>query len=161
MQAIVSCLNEWKAELLSVAKPFTVLSDHKNLNYFTSKRPLNERQMRYNDILQQFRFVLKWRPGNTCERPDALSRRDQDRPVGLSDERNAGRVLQLLPNVSLYPVSCDVHKQTQGITPKASPGDVSIAKTDVPVTDIACGARIFDDEVLQGLWKEGIFVVWK
>ncbi|KAI0993137.1 hypothetical protein K3495_g15047, partial [Podosphaera aphanis] len=43
-----------------------------------------------------------------------------------------------------------------GITPKASPGDVSIAKTDVPVTDIAYGARIFDDEVLQGLWKEGI-----
>lgn len=156
MHSIVSCLDEWKAELLSVAKPFTILSDHKNLNYFTSKRLLNKRQMRYNDILQQFRFVLKWRPGNTCERPDALSRRDQDRPVGLSDERNAGRVLQLLPNVSLYPVSCDVHKQTQRMEPKASSDDVSVAKIGDPVTDVACGARIFDDEVLQGLWREGV-----
>ena len=101
MLAIVECLREWKAELRSVAKPFTILTDHKNLNFFSTKRLLNERQVRYNDVLQQFNFKLKWRAGKACERPDALSRRDQDKPEGLDDERTAGRVLQLLPEIYL------------------------------------------------------------
>ncbi|KAI0992060.1 hypothetical protein K3495_g16126, partial [Podosphaera aphanis] len=103
MLAIVTCIQEWKAELRSVAKPFTILSDHKNLNYFTTKRLLTERQARYNDVLHQFNFVLKWRPGNVSERPDALSRRDQDKPAGIDDERISGRVLQLLPKLPVSP----------------------------------------------------------
>ncbi|KAI0993004.1 hypothetical protein K3495_g15180 [Podosphaera aphanis] len=59
MHAIVTCLREWQAELMSVSRPFTILSDHKNLNYFTTKQLLNERQIRYNDVLQQFNFTLK------------------------------------------------------------------------------------------------------
>ncbi|KAI0992782.1 hypothetical protein K3495_g15403, partial [Podosphaera aphanis] len=102
MLSIVTCLLEWKAELISVAKPFTILSDHKNLKYFTSKRLLNERQVRYNDVLQLFRFNLEWRPGTICDRPDALSRRDQDKPTGISDERTAGRIMQLLPSVPAF-----------------------------------------------------------
>ena len=62
------------------------MTDHKNLNYFMSKRLLNERQVRYSDILQQFNFSLKWQPGNTCKRPDALLRRDQDKPKGLDNK---------------------------------------------------------------------------
>ena len=50
MLAIVSCLREWQAELNSVARPFKIMTDHKNLSYFTTKRLLNERQTRYNDI---------------------------------------------------------------------------------------------------------------
>lgn len=63
MLSIVACLQEWKPELTSVVKPFTILSDHRNLSFFTTKQLLNERQVRYNDVLQQFRFNLKWRPG--------------------------------------------------------------------------------------------------
>lgn len=51
MLAIVSCLKEWQAELQSVGSPFTIYTDHKNLNYFTTKRLPNERQVRYNDLL--------------------------------------------------------------------------------------------------------------
>ena len=54
MLAIVECLKEWQAELKSVAKPFKIVTDHKNLSYFSTKRLLNERQVRYNDTLQQF-----------------------------------------------------------------------------------------------------------
>ena len=35
MHAIIACLQEWKPELMSVANPFKILSDHKNLKYFT------------------------------------------------------------------------------------------------------------------------------
>ncbi|KAI0995149.1 hypothetical protein K3495_g13032 [Podosphaera aphanis] len=74
MHAIVACLQEWKAELMSTTKPSKILTDHKNLKYFTTKRLLSERQVRYNDVLQQFNFTLEWRPGNISDRPDALSR---------------------------------------------------------------------------------------
>ncbi|KAI0991808.1 hypothetical protein K3495_g16379, partial [Podosphaera aphanis] len=100
MLAIISAMQEWKAELQSVAKPFTILTDHKNLNYFATKRLLSERQARYSEILQQFRYKLKWRAGTACERPDALSRREQDKPTGLSDERTAGRVMQLFTPIT-------------------------------------------------------------
>ncbi|KAI0990768.1 hypothetical protein K3495_g17419, partial [Podosphaera aphanis] len=105
MHAIVACLQEWKAELMSTAKPFKILTDHKNLKYFTTKRLLSERQVRYNDVLQQFNFTLEWRPGNISDRPDALSRRDQDKPTGLSDERTVGRIMQLLPPLSASPAA--------------------------------------------------------
>lgn len=136
MLAIISCLREWEAELQSVAKPFSILSDHKNLSYFSVKRLLNERQVRYNDLLHKFNFVFKWRPGNACERPDALSRRDQDKPIGLSDERNAGRIIKILTSVPANPTSLeeiDNHPQTQTST-----------------------ARIFESDEMQNLWRQAV-----
>jgi hypothetical protein len=40
--AIVRCLQEWHSMLRSV-KSFTILSDHKNLEYFMKKQQLTER----------------------------------------------------------------------------------------------------------------------
>ena len=139
MLAIVECLQEWNAELKSVTNPFKIITDHKNLKFFTTKRLLNERQFRYNDVLQQFNFKFIWRAGNACERPDTLSRREQDKPEGLSDERTAGRILQLLPTVSS--------------------NNVSLMPTDIdsdnhfpdPATIV-----LFQDKDLQYLWAQAI-----
>ena len=43
---IIRCLEEWEAELKSV-RQFTVLTDYKNLEYFTTVRKLSERQIRW------------------------------------------------------------------------------------------------------------------
>ncbi|POS87432.1 hypothetical protein EPUL_000238 [Erysiphe pulchra] len=71
--------------------------------YFSTKRLLDERQVRYNDLIHRFNFELIWPPATACERPDALSRRDQDKIGDLSDERTAGRNMRLLPPVSANP----------------------------------------------------------
>lgn len=146
MHAIVTCLKEWQAELKSVSKPFRIITDHKNLSFFATKRLLSERQVRYNDILQQFNFVLEWRSGNTCERPDALSRRDQDIPIGIDDERKAGRVLQLLPPISLS----HANTLTQNSIPAGS-------------RDTAADIRLFEDDEIQSLWAQGVIAdkVWQ
>lgn len=141
MYSIVACLKEWKSELISVAKPFTILSDHKNLEYFSTKRLLNERQVRYNDILQQFRYKFKWRPGNSCERPDALSRRDQDRLSGLDDERTAGRIMQLISFVQAHPTTVQSNDDNSDSAP--DPAALSI---------------LFEDEEVQRLWKIAVSV---
>lgn len=139
MLSIISCLQEWKAELQSVSKPFKILTDHKNLSYFTTKRLLNERQVRYNDILQKFNFTLQWRPGNISERPDALSRRDQDKLKHSDDERTVGRVLQLLPKLHTFPTS--ITRETPEQNARQDP---------------AALARLFDNDELQTLWKQGV-----
>jgi hypothetical protein len=91
--AIISCLKEWESELSSVKK-FRVITDHKNLRYFTSIRRLSEQQMRWADILGRYNLTLEYRPGKLALRPDALSRREQDMPDS-DDERLKFRERQL------------------------------------------------------------------
>jgi len=95
MLAIIRCLEEWDAELRSVAK-FTVLTDHKNLEYFTKPRMLNERQIRWSIFLGRYNMVLQYRPGKANVRADALSRREQDLPANANDARLQHRYRQLL-----------------------------------------------------------------
>jgi len=78
LTAVVKCIEAWTPELISVRRPFTVLTDHKNLEYFTRARTLSERQHRWSESLSRFRYKLQFRPGHLAARPDALSRRDQD-----------------------------------------------------------------------------------
>ena len=73
--AIINALKEWESELISVIN-FQILTDHRNLRYFTTMKRLNERQMRWADILSRYNFTLHYRPGKLAERPDALSRRE-------------------------------------------------------------------------------------
>ena len=93
--AIIRCLEEWEAELKSVGQ-FTVLTDHKNLEYFSTVRKLSERQMRWQLILSKFNPVIQYRPGKDGVLPDALTRRDQDIPQD-GDERLNHRMAQLIP----------------------------------------------------------------
>jgi len=93
--AVIRCLEEWDAELRSV-KSFMILTDHKNLEHFMKIRRLNERQMRWAEILARYCFNLSYRPGTLASRPDALSRREQDMPEGQEDDRLQYRYQQLL-----------------------------------------------------------------
>ena len=45
MLAVISCLKFWSPEL-KACSPFTIWTDHKNLEYFIVKRQLLERQIR-------------------------------------------------------------------------------------------------------------------
>jgi transposase InsO family protein len=95
MLAIVRCLEEWDAELRST-KHFTILTDHKNLLHFQKARMLSERQMRWWDFLSRFSYTLQYRPGKLAEKPDALSRREQDLPQDDDDERRRFNCQQLV-----------------------------------------------------------------
>jgi len=106
MLAIIKCLKRWKPELLTLAKPFVILTDHKNLEPFMSKRALTERQVRWSQILSKFNLRLEFRPGSQATIPDALSRREQDRPKDAEDDRIAERHRVLLPEtLFLHPVT--------------------------------------------------------
>jgi len=81
LMAIVRAFEEWGAELQSVENPISVLTDHKNLEYFMTTKLLNHQQARWAQFLSQFNFKIVYRPWKAGAKPDSLTRRSGDLPM--------------------------------------------------------------------------------
>jgi len=80
LMAIVWVFEEWRTELQSVENPKSVLTDHKNFEYFTTTKLLNHRQARWAQFRSQFNFKIVYRLGKAGAKPDSLTRRSGDLP---------------------------------------------------------------------------------
>jgi hypothetical protein len=58
----------------------TILSDHKNLEYWQTKKDLNLRQACWGEQLVNYDFTITYRPGKLAGKPDILSRQSGDSP---------------------------------------------------------------------------------
>ncbi|KAL5594183.1 uncharacterized protein BROUX77_007530 [Berkeleyomyces rouxiae] len=144
MLAIHSCLRAWRSYLAGI--PFEVHTDHQNLLYFQKQRTLSERQRRWAHELSEFDFRLIHRPGVTQVTSDALSRRDQDLPQDLSDERLQSRVHQVLrPDGPDFVIAAAVWAKEPDKDPE---GTLTLdhAALDAP----------FADPELQTLWHSAL-----
>ena len=54
--------------------PVDVVTDHKNLVYFSTSKVLTHRQARWSEYLSQFNLVIRFCPGKLGAKPDALTR---------------------------------------------------------------------------------------
>ena len=61
--AIVKAFEEWQPELEESLEPINVISNHKNLEYFMSFKPLSRCQARWSEFLSQFNFKISYKPG--------------------------------------------------------------------------------------------------
>ncbi|KAL0153251.1 hypothetical protein M9458_051426 [Cirrhinus mrigala] len=62
--------------------PFTIITDHKNLQYLCEARRLNPRQARWALFFTRFNFTITYRPGSKNTVTDALSRQySPDLPI--------------------------------------------------------------------------------
>lgn len=112
LMAVVKSMKFWRAELIGLQRPeFKVITDHRALEYFGTKRLLNVRQAGYAETLSQFNFTITYRPGSENVVADALSRHDHDLRTlkqRQEDERSMaifrydGRVQQVDPLTSLH-----------------------------------------------------------
>jgi hypothetical protein len=84
--AIIKALEEWRPECEGAEHTLQSITDHKNLEYFMSKRLLNRRQARWAQFLSRFDYEIVYRPGKSNGKADALTRRPGDLPEG-GDER--------------------------------------------------------------------------
>ena len=64
----------WQHYLEGSALPVDVVTDHKNLVYFSTSKVLTRRQARWSEYLSQFNLVIRFRPGKLGTKPDALTR---------------------------------------------------------------------------------------
>ena len=71
---IVECLDQWRV-YAEGAPGLNIYTDHKNLVSFTTTKVLNRRQVRWSELLGQYKFKISYTPGKDNGRADALSRR--------------------------------------------------------------------------------------
>lgn len=74
LMAIVDALEHWRIYAEGCSE-LTIFTDHKNLTYFTTTKQLNRRQVRWSELLGQYKFRIAYTPGKDNGRADALSRR--------------------------------------------------------------------------------------
>lgn len=89
--AIIKALEEWRPELEGAAKKFDIITDHKNLQTFSTTKQLSPRHMRWSEFLSRFNFQIIYRPGAANARPDALSRKPEHMPRDVKDDRLRNR----------------------------------------------------------------------
>lgn len=122
--AIVHAFETWTAELGSVEAPTLILTDHKNLEHFTTTKKLNRRQVRWNELLADYNFKIVFRPGKKGGKPDALTRISRDKPTDNNDDRNIHqhqtllKPFQILRHINVSPVvELDTPKSVSIVTP--------------------------------------------
>ena len=87
--ALVYACTKWR-HYLHNGQPFTVLTDHQSLRYFTTQPDLSARQARWKDRLAEFDFSIRYIEGPKNVVADALSRRS-DHQLKESDATLQGR----------------------------------------------------------------------
>jgi len=72
--AVVKALQHWRHWLEGTASLVEIITDHKNLEYFTRPHVLNHRQLQWQDLLTHYNYTITYRPGHKNGAADALSR---------------------------------------------------------------------------------------
>jgi hypothetical protein len=100
--AIVDSLWKWATYCKSSQHRITILTDHKNLEYWQTKKDLNLRQARWGKQLANYDFLISYRPGKLVGKPDILSHESGDSPWegDAKHRQNQGQIL--LPNENLH-----------------------------------------------------------
>ena len=80
--AIYAAFKVWRHYLEGSGAPIDVVTDHKNLEYFSTTKILTRRQVRWSEYLPGFNFVIRFRPGRLGTKPDSLTRRWDVYPQG-------------------------------------------------------------------------------
>jgi len=78
--AIVDAFKHWRRYCEWATHQIQVLSDHQNLEYFTTTKVLNRRQARWAQELAGINFRIYYQPEAQNGKPDALSRCSEYRP---------------------------------------------------------------------------------
>ncbi|KAJ3560477.1 hypothetical protein NP233_g10816 [Leucocoprinus birnbaumii] len=80
--AIFEAFRIWRHYLEGATLPIDVVTDHKNLEYFSTTKILTRRQAQWSEYLSQFNLIIRFRPGRLGTKPDALTRRWDVYPKG-------------------------------------------------------------------------------
>ncbi|KAI2666700.1 Transposon Tf2-6 polyprotein [Labeo rohita] len=125
--AIKLALEEWWHWLEGAKHPFTILTDHRNLEYLRSARVLNHRQARWSLFFTRFQFEITYRPGSQNTKADALSRMHKP-------DRSTTPPETILPaSVILTPVAWDIMTEiTEGHAQDPLPTECPENLTYVP-----------------------------
>ena len=73
---------KWRSWLSGLPQQFEIHTDHQALQYFQTKQKLNTRQARWQQGVAEFDFIIRYKPGSTMQKADALTRKTGDAKEG-------------------------------------------------------------------------------
>ena len=73
LAAIIFVFEEWRSYLVGAQHRVQIVTEHKNLPYFSSTCTLNHRQHRWSIFLADYDFEIVFCPGQHHSKDDALS----------------------------------------------------------------------------------------
>src|SRR5260221_12560664 len=83
-----------------------MVTDHKNLEYFTTPKKLTRRQARWSEFLSEFNLSIRFRPGRLGAKPNALTWRPDVYSESAATDCNRQLVLILQqlerPHLAIY-----------------------------------------------------------
>src|SRR5258708_28501097 len=83
--AVFDCYKAWRHYLEGSGHPIDTVTDHKNLEYFTSTKKLTHQQAQWSEYLSQFNLRIHFCPGRLGTKPDALTHRLDVHPRSRPD----------------------------------------------------------------------------
>jgi hypothetical protein len=93
MLAVIRGLEDWRHYLEGLPQPFTIITDHRNLEYWRTVQNLSHHQARWSLYLSRFDFRLTHKPGTANTQADPLSHFSTHQVADADDNRDQ-RVLR-------------------------------------------------------------------
>src|SRR5258707_2608982 len=78
--AVFDCYKAWQHYLEGSGNLIDMVTNHKNLEYFTSMKKLTCQQAHWSEYLSQFNLQICFHPGRLGTKPDALTHRSDAHP---------------------------------------------------------------------------------
>ncbi len=160
MLAIHLALVKWAVDLQSLRTPFLIITDHRALEYFGTKRVLNDRQLHWTDTLTNFHYKITYRPGKENHQADALTRKASELKT-QKQIREASRTAQLLKGERLPPGNQEILAPVEvpPVEESAQPPEPPPEEPDHPqghelVDQILEANRTCRNEATEGWWLE-------
>lgn len=111
--AMKAAFEDWRHWLEGAIHSFTVLTDHKNLEYLRTAKRLNPRQARWSLLFTRFHFTVTFRPGSMNTKADALSRQ-YDHELTSQDPQTI-----LAPDLIVAPIQWDIDTKIEQINSRS------------------------------------------
>jgi hypothetical protein len=71
---IFEAFKSWRHYLKGAGTPIDIVTNYKNLEYFSTTKLLTHRQARWSEYLSTFNMVIRFRPGCLGGKPDTMTR---------------------------------------------------------------------------------------
>ena len=82
-RAVVEAFKQWRVYVEGAVLPFSVYTDHKILEYFSTTRTTSRPHARWASSLSTYNYTISYRKGASNSKPDAMSKRPHYIPPPL------------------------------------------------------------------------------
>ncbi|MGH9656204.1 MAG: RNase H-like domain-containing protein, partial [Bryobacteraceae bacterium] len=155
--AIVDAVEHWRCYLEGAEHPVLILTDHRGLEYLSTKKELRNREARWIEKLAEIEFKIRYVPGPQNAAADALSRRADYQEQVAVERKDEAELIEERPRlkITLAPLPVVKAKEAWEARAEALPFKDELRKA--AAADPAYAKKVKEVEPNDGLLRgEGL-----